>query len=235
MVILWILGIVFLLIVIQIAYSAFYFSRSVKLIKNSHVGDYEFGDKGKKEFKLYVTGDSVGAGVGASKIDTSVAGRLALHIAHDHFVKLKNDSVIGAKMKDLVKQDVPSGHWDMALLVISSNDLFRFSNLNEFRRSTSEVVKKYSTVADKVIIVGPGRVFDAPPIPIVLRPIYRSRAGEYAQIISEEVKKYDNVVHVNPIAAPKKLAEGKGWASPDKFHPGDKGHEYWFEMIKTAI
>jgi len=233
--ILWILGIIIFVIVVQALYSTYYFRKSGELVKNPHVGRHEFGEKKNKEFKLFFGGDSVGAGVGATSLETSVSGRVAKYLTQDKFVVLDNRSVSGTKMRDLAKRELPEGKWDVAVLVVSSNDLFRLANLDEFKKSTEKVVGEYSKIADKVIIVGPGRVFDSPAVPIVVRPIYRWRAGAYIKVMDGEIAKYDNVVHINPVNPPHGLKQVENWESPDKFHPGDNGQEYWFEMIKTAL
>ncbi len=233
--IIFIVGVILLLIAAQVLYSRHYFRISSQLVKNDHVGKHEFGEKKNPEFKLFFGGDSVGAGVGATSLETSVSGYTAKYLAKDKFVILDNQSVSGTKMRDLAKRELPEGKWDAAVLIVSSNDLFRFANLEEFKKSTEKVVSEYSKISEKVIIVGPGRVFDSPAVPVLIRPIYRWRAGAYIKVMDEEIKKYKNVVHISPINPPAGLTQVANWESPDKFHPGDEGQKYWFEMIKTAL
>lgn len=230
-----IVGLILLLIAAQVLYSSYYFRKSADLVKNDHVGKHEFGDEKNPEFKLFFGGDSVGAGVGATSLETSVSGYVAKYLAKNKFVILDNRSVSGTKMRDLAKRELPEGKWDVAVLIVSSNDLFRFANLAEFKKSTEKVVSGYSKISDKVIIVGPGRVFDSPAVPVLIRPIYRLRAGAYIKVIAEEIKKYENVVHISPINPPAGLVQVANWESPDKFHPGDEGQKYWFEMIRTGL
>lgn len=231
----WFLGIILLLVLIQVLYSAYYFRKSSQLVKNPHVGKHELGDKKNSEFRLFFGGDSVAAGIGATSFETSVSGRVANYVARDKFVIFENNAVSGTKMRDLVKRKLPEGKWDLVVLVVSSNDLFRFSNLDEFKTSTEKVLSEYTKIAEKVVIVGPGRVFDSPAVPVILRPIYKWKSQDYIEVIEDEVKTYKNVVYINPVHPPKELKQVENWESPDKFHPGDYGQEYWFEMIKTAL
>ncbi len=231
----WILGTVLLYVVFQAIYSGYYFWQSSKLIKTIYVGKRELGDEKKPQYRIFLTGDSIGAGVGASSFETSVGGRVAGYFAGERHVTFENKSVVGMKMRDLAKRDLPNEQQDLVVLIVSSNDLFRFANLDEFKVATKKVFENYSKIARRVIIVGPGRVFDSPAIPIVLRPVYRWQAEKYSSVIDDEIKKYENMFHVDPVHPPTGLEQVANWESVDKFHPGDSGHEYWFDLVKSAL
>ena len=138
-------------------------------------------------------------------------------------------------MADMLSRKTHSERQDLIVLIVSSNDLFHVTNLKEFEKSTSEVLQKYAKLTDKLVIQGPGRVFDAPALPLPVRLFYKLQAPKYASVISAEAKKYKNVLHVNPINPPMDLTGYGHSNSPDKFHPDDEGYRFWFDMLKPNL
>lgn len=226
---------VLLYVVLQVAYSGYFMLQGRKLTKTVFTKSMELGDNSKPEFNLFVAGDSVAAGVGASSFETSVGGRLAVYLASNYKVIFRSEAKSGRRMADMLEAPVPSEKQDLILLIISSNDLFHFSKIVNFRENTGKVFEKYSQLANKVVVVGPGRVFDSGAIPLVLRPIYKIQSGKYAKILAKEAGKYDNFVYINPLDPPNGIKGVKNWAANDHFHPGDDGYVFWFEMVKTAL
>lgn len=222
-------------ILVQAAYSTYYSRKGMALAKITYTQDLVLGDPKDPPLKVFIDGDSVGAGVGATSFEKSLVGRLSGYLAKDHYVALKNESINGSKMTDMLLRNVPSEKQDLIILIVSSNDLFHFTNLGEFEKSTSEVLQKYAKLTSKLIIQGPGRVFDAPALPLPVRFIYKLQAPKYAAIIANEAKKYQNVLHVNPINPPIDLTGYGHGSSPDKFHPDDEGYRFWFDMLKPSL
>ncbi len=218
--------------VAQLLYSAFFLLKTASLLLNQHVGNFTLG-KGE-EYNMFVAGDSIGAGLGATKFETSVVGRVAGEIAKKRTVKLTNKSVSGYRMVDIFKVAPPQKKQDLILLIIGSNDLFHFTGIESFKRNTRKILELYAPLANKLIIVGPGRIFDAGAIPLVLKPIYKVRAPLYANVMNQEAGKFKNVVYVNPIEA--NFHDNYGpTGSVDHFHPNDEGHRFWFDLIKPSL
>ncbi len=220
-------------IVFQLFYSGFFFLKSRNLIENPHTGDFILG-KGP-EYLMLVAGDSVGAGVGASSFETSVVGRVATYLSRNRTVKLSNKSVSGYRMPDLMSVTLPSRKQNLILLIIGSNNLFHFTDINRFRIDTGKVLSLYSPKTDKLILVGPGRVFDADAIPLPLKPVYKTLGNNYAKIMAEEASKYKNVVYVNPLSANPPDKNYGFTGATDHFHPNDEGHRFWFDLIKGSL
>jgi lysophospholipase L1-like esterase len=219
----------------QLFYSVFFFRRASRISKTTFKNEAELGDKSKPIFKFTMYGDSVGAGVGATSFETSLAGRLTEFLSQKHHLLFKNNSVSGHKMGDVLNMPAPKEKQDLILLVVSSNNLFRLTSLEKFERDTKEVMEKYSSQAEKVIIVGPGRLFDAGAVPVPMRLVYKILAPKYSRIVSNTVSKYPNIVHIDPINPPIDPKSYKGKPSYDRFHPSDDGYIFWFEMVKTAL
>ncbi|HVT01240.1 MAG TPA: SGNH/GDSL hydrolase family protein [Patescibacteria group bacterium] len=229
-----ILAILLLYIILQALYSGYYFYKSRSLSKKVYVGNYTFGDKGPS-YSLFVAGDSVGAGVGATSFETSLAGRLARELSKTKRVNVTNKSVSGYRMHNLVSGPIPDEKQNLVLLVISSNDVFNFVNLRDFKESTSKVISRYSKLGDKVIIIGPGRIFDTDALPFFMRPVYKYFGTKYAEIISNQASSYPNVIYVNPYAAAP-LGKRYGYTgASDKFHPNDEGYRFWFDLVMNKF
>lgn len=203
------------------------------MVKNSHTEDMTLGEG--KEYLLFAAGDSVGAGVGASTFETSVVGRVAEYLSRNRSVKLTNKSVSGYKMHDILKITPPSKKHDLILLIVSSNNLFRFTNLTDFKKDTEEVFKRYAPKADKIIIIGPGRIFDAGAIPLMLKPLYGFMGWKYAGIMRTESLKYKNIIYINPFETKMMKDNYQDTSASDHFHPNDEGHRFWFDLIKKHL
>ncbi|HVZ67232.1 MAG TPA: SGNH/GDSL hydrolase family protein [Patescibacteria group bacterium] len=221
-------------ILLQAAYSAYYFHKSRALVKNSHVGSFEVGNKGPT-YLFFAAGDSVGAGIGASTFETSLVGRLSAELAKDHKVEVNNKSVSGYRMLNLVDGPLPSKKQDLILLVISSNDVFNFTNLDRFKDQTHKVFDKYSKLADKVVVIGPGRIFDTDALPLFMRLIYKQTGKKYASVMAEEASKYPNIIYVNPYEASEIGKEYGDTGAADKFHPNDEGYRFWFDLVMNKF
>lgn len=219
--------------VIQTAYSAYYFRKAGILSKKTYTGKREIKNR-KPLLKVYVAGDSIGAGVGASSYENSVFGKVYDYLSKEHSLIFENASVSGHKMADLLNLNPPQNQ-DLVILIISSNNVFRITPLDQFEKDTKEVLKMYSKVGKKIIIVGPARLWEASAIPIPARIFYRLIVGNYINKITSVAKNYQNVVHLTPINPPINLPNLGYSLAGDKFHPNDKGHAYWFEMIKTKL
>ncbi len=233
--ILLLLAFILIAILVQVIYTTYYLRKGSLLSQTVYSQTYEAGDKIKPVFKVLVTGDSIAAGVGSSSFETSVTGRIANYLSENHHVILKNGAYSGAKMADLLNRPVSAEKQDLIVLIVSSNNLFRFTDLSEFKKATKEVLSRYSILTNKLIIVGPGRVFDAPALPWLLRQVYKIQAPKYAAIIGDEAKRYPNIIYINPINPPKSLPEYGHTLADDNFHPNDEGHRFWFDMIKTGL
>lgn len=222
-------------IVFQLLYSGFYLHKSSDLTKKIHTGTFNYGDKKNPPYSIFIEGDSVAAGVGASSAKTAIEGRIGEYLSKDKYVTLQNNSVSGSRMADLLKRKVPAEKRDLIILIISSNDLFHFQNINEFKNSTEKVLELYSPLAKKIIIVGPGRLYDTDAVPFLMKPIYKWKAAEYSKVISDAVGKYTNIVYINPTEAKIKPGEYSFMGASDHFHPNDEGQRFWFNLIKPAL
>lgn len=228
--------IVALFIAVYLAYSGYKIKKAYMLAKTVYGKNAEVGSKLMPGFNLLIDGDSIGTGVGASGFEKSAAGSIAFYLGKHYHVKLTNNSVNGSKISSLVERAVPLERQDLAVLFISSNDYVRFTDLKNFREDAARVMEKYSKISKKVIIIGPANVGLATMLPLPLRIFYLCRGHKYAAALQEASAKFGNAAYINSLKPPKRLGKyAKEYYASDRFHPNDKGHEYWFKMIKPYL
>ncbi len=230
-----ILVFVLIYILLQALYSGYYLLKGRQLTQKTYTGQKLLGENNKETFNVLFDGDSVGAGVGASSFEKSFTGRVALFYIQDYRVELINNSISGSRMRNLVKKEIPTEEQDLTILVISSNDLFNFTNIASFKKDTEIVIKKYSKMSKKLIIIGPGRVFDGAATPLILKPVYKVVGKNYSKIIFQLAERYENVVYVNPLNFPTDHSIYGNTEANDNFHPNDQGHKVWFDLLSPFL
>ncbi|MBI2581485.1 hypothetical protein HYV85_06835 [Candidatus Woesearchaeota archaeon] len=215
--------------VAQLLFSAYFFLKSSQLTKQSFAGQTEHGNKTKPKLKLFLAGDSVAAGVGASSFNASIGGRIASALAKENHVIFTNAAKSGSRMVDMT--DVPREKQDVMVLFIASNDLYHFTSLRKFENDTEAAVERYSKLADKVIIVGPADVAGATAIPLIMKSLYNLQWQKYAAIMRTAAAKHPNMAYVYPAEHKAKLRTYGHTEADDGFHPNDNGHRFWADLI----
>lgn len=226
---------VLLLFVLQALYSGYFLLRSKSLKTDSFADELELGDKNDPALSLFISGDSVAEGVGATSFMTSVAGRVAEYYAQDHYVSFQNHAISGVTVGEMQAMVKPEKKQDVMVLIVSSNDLFRFTSYDDFEHDIDVLLEQYAPFGKKVIIVGPGRVFDGEALPFFMQYIYKKRAPRYASILQKSIAKYPHVEYVNPSDKyfDNKLTGAE--TAADRFHPNDSGHDWWFNTFKSEL
>jgi lysophospholipase L1-like esterase len=144
-------------------------------------------------------------------------------------------SINGSKVKTLLANKI-NERYELCVLLISSNDVIRFTPFINFEKDLQKMLEKYAKISKKVILIGPANVGDAYLLPALLRIIYRRTAPKYAAILKKISSKFPSVSYINSISPRKELGEyTRKYYGTDMFHPNDDGHEFWFEMIKEKL
>jgi lysophospholipase L1-like esterase len=231
----WLAAIFIALILLQVGYSAYHFHVAGKLAQTTYARKTTLGEKTKPVFKLFIDGDSVGAGVGATRFENSTAGRLAEYFSQKNYLGFENISKSGKKVADVLDSPAPDEKQNLIVLIVSSNNLFRLTNLSKFESDSEKLFAKYSPLAEKVLLVGPGRVGDSTAIPFFVRPYYRYQGKKYAAVLKKEAPNFPNVAHINPQEHAALFENYGDTLAADKFHPNDQGHKFWFDLIVAGF
>jgi lysophospholipase L1-like esterase len=221
-------------VVLQFAYSSFFSYRSKEFIKRTYTTDQQLGSG--PSFTMYVAGDSIATGVGATSFEKSLVGQVATELAKNHQVNVKNDAVNGYRMAQLASVADPQGTPDLILLSISSNDLFHFTNTKDFEVSARQVVERYSKLGKTLVIVGPGNVGALDnATPLFLKPFYYLQRPKYVKILTEAVGSHSNAIHVDPEKDYDATGYGNATHPTDRFHLSEEGHRYWANLVIKAL
>lgn len=222
---------VIIFLALELAVSAYYYNSFIDLKKTEYRGTYKLGNKSNPKLKILVTGDSIASGVGASSFNKSFAGLIAQKYSSQYYVTLVDKGKSGARVTNF---EIPGDDYDIAVVTIGSNDLFGFEPTEEFDKGAQKAFKKLSGQAKKVVVIGPADISYAEPIPFALRIVYKQDAVIYAAIMEKDTSPYGNIIYINPLTKGEITDIDTLFAS-DKFHPNDKGHEYWYLAVAPVL
>lgn len=186
-----------------------------------------------------VLGDSTAAGVGAP-YESGIAAVTARHLAEKHRITMTNLGISGAKLEDVVRDQLPAAELlkpDLVLLSASANDVIRFTPVSSMRRSLLEIVRRLRAANPKVIIVITGSPdMGAPPrIPRLLRPL-ATRRTRNANAMFMEIARKERLFFA-PIAEETGplLRADPTMFHPDRFHPNARGYATWIVVLNRVL
>ena len=128
--------------------------------------------------RVLVLGDSSGFGVGATKSEESVAGRLG---ARNSDVDITNIAVSGARLKDVPKQLGNSRiqhdiKYDRIFLHIGGNDVVHGTSLATMQTQLQSVLEQIAPLSDDIILIHGGNIGTAPFFPKFSQPYFSWRS-----------------------------------------------------------
>ena len=186
-----------------------------------------------------VLGDSTAAGEGAD-YQSGIAAVTARHLAERRPVTMTNLGVSGAKLRDVVSEQLPAAERlkpDLVLLSASANDVIRLTPVSSMRKSLLAIVRRLRRANPNVIIVVTGSPdMGAPPrIPRFLRPL-ASRRTRNTNEMFREVARAEGLFFA-PIAeetGPLLRADPTMFHA-DRFHPNERGYATWIAVLDRVI
>jgi lysophospholipase L1-like esterase len=244
----WIIG---ALLLVYILYSGVRFYKLVKISGGivSHTIPYSKGDHGEGVSKsapvapsILVLGDSSAVGVGASRPEDSVAGRLSIAT---HAAYVENHAVSGAEVSDLPGQIVQASQasYSIILIQIGGNDIVRFHNAKKTATLLANELTKLPQ-ADKIILIAAGDVGSAPLFPLPFHPLYHylnlAYHAEFANALHGVLlgNAHTPITYVNLYTAAGNAlfsTDPKTYFAADSFHPSSAGYEIWFNAVRAAL
>jgi lysophospholipase L1-like esterase len=198
-----------------------------------------FGDPEAPEIRLAVLGDSTAAGLGATRTEETVGGRLAtLLAATGHRVALDGVGVSGSRTGDLgpqVSRALLHGHPDVAVILVGANDATHLTGGDAVRRNLGEAVRRLREAGTAVVVgtcpdLGAARAFAQP-----LREIVAWSGRRVAEAEREAVRQRGGVtVDLAARTGPVFRAD-EGTLAGDRFHPSADGYDLWALALYPAV
>ena len=199
----------------------------------------EFGDRGDKALSFVVLGDSTAAGLGAGTPEHAYPTDLARSLARaGHFVKLTALGVSGARVHDVLTQQVPqaiAASPDLVFVGIGANDVTHLTSLSSIREDTQAILRRLRTTGAPVVLAGPPDM----RAKAWLEPL-RSLAGWRGRQIAAAMASVARSEQVPVVALAREtgpyFAEHPDTAyATDDFHPGPAGYRAWAGAILPAL
>jgi lysophospholipase L1-like esterase len=184
---------------------------------------------------LLVLGDSTGVGVGASKPEDTVAGRLASRI--DATV-VENYAVSGAVVTDLLTQikQAKLDEYSVILVQIGGNDIIRFHDSGTVGMHLAKALRSLPP-AHSVFLMSAGNVGATTLFPFFIRPFHTSLTMKYHRVF-ERVASAADVEYINLYTPPVTdvfVTDPKKYFSADGLHPSSDGYGVWFEKLNAVL
>lgn len=198
-----------------------------------------FGRAFAPPLRLAVLGDSTGAGVGVSRVDDTVAGRLAQRLADTgRFVTLDGLAISGSRTADLAPQVSRAlvHPPDVAVILIGANDATHATRLDPLRKDLSAAITRLREAGVAVVVgtcpdMGSATAF-LPP----LRQVVAWR-GRGVGAVSREVAREAGAaaVDIGAETGPAFRADPERYLSSDEFHPSADGYALWADALADEV
>lgn len=140
---------------------------------------------GLAQKRVLIAGDSVALGVGAGSSRETFAGRIARDFPAARVVNAASN---GARVRDLTAQLQRESRqrWDVVLIVISGNDILRFTRLPAFRRALRSALRAALAMSRLVILATSANPANAPIFFWPLDRLLDRRSRAIRGIMAEE-------------------------------------------------
>jgi lysophospholipase L1-like esterase len=194
---------------------------------------------GPSVLRYLVLGDSTAVGVGGT-YENGIARQTSRHLSRRGQVLMKNVAVSGARVADVLEDQLPRiGDFrpDLVLLDVGANDVIRLTSAASLARDLEEIYRELvaRNCGVRIVVTGAPDMSTPPRIPRLLRGI----AGRRTAALNEEFEKF--VARRNLVFAPIARETGplfkrdRSLFDDDRFHPNDRGYATWIEVIEPAL
>lgn len=184
---------------------------------------------------LLVLGDSTGAGVGTTKPEDAVSGRLAKDMGATY---VENYAVSGAEVEDLLDQiqKAELDRYTTILVQIGGNDILAFHKISVVGPRLKTILGTLPP-ADTIILMSAGNAGGATIFPPPIRYFHTKTNLEYHAAFGTIAKEL-GIIYVNLYKEPKDdlfLKHPHIYLSEDGLHPSSEGYRLWFEELKKTV
>ena len=186
-----------------------------------------------------VLGDSTGAGQGADP-PSGIAIKTAEFLAQDHRVTLVNMAISGARIGDVLNEQIPGTvklKPDLVLIAVGANDSTHFTSSTVFAAQFETVIATLTTMNPKVKIVVTGCP-DMGSVPRFAQPLrwFAGTQGNRINSALAPVVARHHLVNADIAGSTgSDFRKDPSLFAADKFHPNDRGYELWIKVLDRAL
>lgn len=194
-------------------------------------GEFVFGPEQGETDVFGVFGDSVGCGLGATRVEATFAGTVARRLSESRRVVCRIRAVSGARGRDLASQ-ARGGDERFAAVSIGTNDILHGDSLSGLERSVCAFLDGLRR-AERVVVLGPGDLASAMILPPPLRPILKRRVRSCEAALRRAVERFENARHLAPGDVVATLTPAH--FAVDGFHPSEQAHALIGEAVFARL
>lgn len=183
-------------------------------------------------------GDSTGAGVGASSVETALPTVVARGLGRS--VRLRVLAISGARVKDVVFRQLPllpELRPDVVVVGVGGNDVTHLTPRGVFAGLYEGLLESIAAIGPKtVVVMGIGDFGTVPRIPQPLRAITGLRGRWFDRVIRETAER-QGAAYVDLYAntGPAFGHDPDLFYADDGFHPSDEGYRVWADVILDVL
>jgi len=199
-----------------------------------------FGDPGLPPLRLVVLGDSSVTAPGVEPLDDAFVRRLARYLSDRHRVELISVAVGGAKVSDVLRDQLEPALTlapDLVIVSAGANDALRATPVARFESDYEDIVSRLVADVPMVGVSGLGDLGMVPRLPTPVRAYVSVRARSFDHAIRRVVARYPGVY--------KTRAWGEFWTpfeteadeafAADMFHASGRGHSLFATSMFPVI
>jgi lysophospholipase L1-like esterase len=189
---------------------------------------------------LVVLGDSSVAGVGADRAEDTLTYGVARCLAERYRVTLHALGVSGARLADVVGQQLPrlaELRPDVVLICVGTNDITHGTPRREMRRNLRALADGLAEVAPgaAVVVSGLPAADTALAFAQPLRALLGLRAQLFTRLYQRELARDGITVFDVAPAVRSAFRKRPEMFSPDLFHPSSRGYAYLGEVYGRVV
>jgi lysophospholipase L1-like esterase len=198
-----------------------------------------YGPADAATLRLVLLGDSTAAGVGVSRTEDTVGGRLATLLGETgRRVVLDGVGVSGSRAGDLrtqVSRAVLHGRPDVAVILVGANDATHLTSLDAVQRDLGDAVARLRAAGVAVVVgtcpdLGGARAFAQPLREIAAWSGRRTGAAQREAVRLAGGVPVDLAARTGPV-----FRADPGTLSEDGFHPSADGYDLWALALYPAV
>ncbi len=187
--------------------------------------------------RLLAIGDSIIAGVGATRLSDALVGQTALALSRALGCRITWSARgrSGARSRTMIEEflpDLADRHADFVIISIGVNDVTSLTNESTWRKNLADILRILSeSYPDAVIAVaGIPPLGGFPLLPQPLRAAFGMRGRSFDQAARRVIAEFPNVIHV-----PVEFETTPDKFSADGFHPSESSYAVFGEAMAHKL